>query len=58
MIPVGLHIENGWTDEERKKFLSERARPDGFVFQEQEQKIKDQQNELDAFIKGQLGFGV
>tara|TARA_B100001057_G_scaffold493264_1_gene587338 strand:- start:225 stop:401 length:177 start_codon:yes stop_codon:yes gene_type:complete len=58
MMPIGLHLESGWTDKEREKFLDERARPDGFVFQEQEQIKKDQQKELDAFIRGQLGFGV
>ena len=41
-IPAGLHIESGWSDEERKEWLDKKARPDGFVFDE----IKKQSNKL------------
>ena len=41
-LPGGLHIESGWADEERAK--------------EQEQAEKDEET-LNDWIKGQLGFG-
>ena len=44
MIPAGLHIESGWSDEERKAWLDEKARPDGFVFDEMK-KEKEEKNE-------------
>ena len=44
MIPAGLHIESGWSDEERKAWLDEKARPDGFVFDEMK-KEKEEENE-------------
>ena len=45
VIPAGLHIESGWSDEERKAWLDKKARPDGFVFEErkkEEQKNKEE----------------
>jgi hypothetical protein len=44
MIPAGLHIESGWSDEERKSWLDKKARPDGFVFDEMK-KEKEEENE-------------
>jgi len=44
MIPAGLHIASGWSDEERKAWLDEKARPDGFVFDEMK-KEKEEENE-------------
>ena len=44
MIPAGLHIESGWSDEERKAWLDEKARPVGFVFDEMKQE-KEEKNE-------------
>lgn len=44
-IPAGLHIESGWSDEERKKWLDEKGRPDGFVFDEmKKEQAQDRRN--------------
>lgn len=44
-LPAGMHIESGWSDEERRKWLDKKGRPDGFVFdeiKELEEKRKEQ----------------
>ena len=43
MKPAGMHIESGWADLERAK--------------EQEEAKEEDEESLNDWIKGQLGFG-
>lgn len=47
-IPEGSHIENGWSDEERRAWLDSKARPDGFVFEEQKEETKKKDSKKDV----------
>ena len=54
-IPGGMHIESGWADEERRQKNDAQLRHEEKIFGKEEKEAKD---ELAAYIKGQLGFGV
>ena len=44
-LPAGMHIESGWSDEERRKWLDKKGRPDSFVFDEMRDELEQISNE-------------
>lgn len=44
-LPAGMHIESGWSDEERRKWLDKKGRPDGFVFDEMKEDLEQKRKE-------------
>ena len=53
-LPGGLHIESGWADEERREKNWAQQKHEEKVFGKEEEK----NNEINDWLKGQMGFGT
>tara|TARA_B100000900_G_scaffold403984_1_gene411756 strand:- start:4261 stop:4443 length:183 start_codon:yes stop_codon:yes gene_type:complete len=51
-LPAGMHIESGWADAERRKKNEAQLKHEEKVFGE-----KESNDDVNAYIKGQMGFG-